>query len=119
MIAGGIHSSLKEPRTSSMFARAGKGSSTAKKKDESSSSMAEAFTQAAVVISTAFTMLNHSIKSMHRNEYYSPAKLTDARSKCYKQLHDLNSLKAAGVLDDEYSEEKEAVLGVLRKLKGN
>ena len=50
MIAGGIHSSLEDAPTSSMFTRAGK-SGSSKKKDEGNTSMTEALTQAAVAIS--------------------------------------------------------------------
>ena len=53
MLVGGIHSSLDEPPSSTMFLQAGK--STSSKKKEDSSSMADAFTKAAVAISSIFT----------------------------------------------------------------
>lgn len=67
--------------------------------------------QAAVAISSALppTHLNSPTTSR-------PAKLIELRSKCYRQLHDLSNLKASGVLtDDEYDEEKTAVLEILKK----
>ena len=45
----------------------------------------------------------------------SPAKVVESRSKCYKQLNDLNQLKASGIISEaEYTEEKESVMSVLR-----
>ena len=47
----------------------------------------------------------------------SPAKLIDNRSKCYKQLADLNNLKQSGLLSDsEYASEREAIMSTLKKL---
>lgn len=114
MHVGGIHSSLEDPPTSSMFVRAG----TGKKKDEGNMSMAEALTQAAVAISS--TLSPRSSLPSSQPTGTSPAKLIDSRSKCYKQLSELNSLKASGILtEDEYAEEKESVMSLLRKLKAN
>ena len=49
----------------------------------------------------------------------SLAKLIDLRSKCYKQLSELNNLKDTGILtEEEYVAEKDAVLAMLKKLKG-
>jgi len=49
----------------------------------------------------------------------SPAKIIENRSKCYKQLSELNNLKAAGVLtEEEYQLEKEAVMTTLKTLVG-
>ena len=79
-------------------------------------SMAEALTQAAVAISS--TLSPRSSLPSSQPTGTSPAKLIDSRSKCYKQLSDLNSLKASGILtEDEYAEEKESVMSLLRKLK--
>ena len=48
----------------------------------------------------------------------SPARLIDSRSKCYKQLTDLNNLKQSGILDDgEYIDERKAIMEMLVKLK--
>lgn len=116
MIVGGIHASLNESPTSSMFVKAGKGCGSAKKKNENNSPMAEALTQAAVAISSALSP--RSNLSINQTNGTSPGKLIESRSKCYKQLHDLSNLKAAGILSDmEYSDEKEAVLVVLKRLK--
>ena len=112
MINGGLHSSFEEPPTSSMFTRAGKGCPSKKKEDKNS--LSEAVTQAAVAISSALSPRSGSVSV---SSGASPAKVIEARSKCYKQLHDLSSLKESGVLtDDEYIYEKDAVLGILRKL---
>ena len=103
---------LKNPPTSSMFTRAGKGCPSKKKEDKNS--LSEAVTQAAVAISSALSPRSGSVSV---SSGASPAKVIEARSKCYKQLHDLSSLKESGVLtDDEYIYEKDAVLGILRKL---
>lgn len=115
MIVGGLHTSVDDPPTSSMFVRAGKNDSSGKKKGESSA-MAEALTQAAVAISTALSPQSNAPNPTRA----SPAKLIESRSKCYKQLSDLNNLKVSGVLTaEEYLSEKDAVLAILRKLKGD
>ena len=109
MIAGNVYSSLDEEPKLSMFTRAG---GEGGKKRSDSNSLTEAFTQAAVAVSSALSQCSNSPAT------YNPAKLIEARSKSYKQLHDFNSLKGAGVLtEDEYTDEKEAVLEVLKKLK--
>ena len=47
----------------------------------------------------------------------SPAKLIDNRTKCYKQLSELNNLKQSGLLSkEEYHAEREAVMEILKKL---
>ena len=111
MIVGGIHSSFEDPPTSSMFARARSG----KKKGEGNTPMAEALTRAA---SSALSPRS----SLPSNQPLgtSPSKTIDSPSKCYKQLNDLNNLKASGILtENEYAEEKESVMSLLRKLKSN
>lgn len=48
----------------------------------------------------------------------SPAKLIENRSKCYKQLSELNNLRTAGVLSDsEYQLEKDSVMETLKELQ--
>ena len=48
----------------------------------------------------------------------SPCKVADTRSKYIAQLHEIKSLIQEGVLtDQEYSEQKDIILGSLRKLK--
>lgn len=115
MMVGGIHSSLDEPPSSTMFLRAGKVTSSKKKED--SSSVADALTKAAVAISSALAPSSSSSPGRKQGSASSPARVIESRSKCYKQLHDLNSLKVSGVLtEEEYTSEKEAVLTVLHKL---
>ena len=114
MVVGGIHSSLDDPPVSSMFVRAGGGGPGKKKKD---SSVSEALTQAAMAISSAISPRHAAIQPSSMGT--SPAKEIESRSKCYKQLSDLNGLKTSGVLsEEEYLTEKDAVMSVLRKLQG-
>ena len=48
----------------------------------------------------------------------SPARLIENRSKCYKQLADLNSLKESELLTEaEYASECDAILNMLKKLR--
>ena len=115
-IVGGIHSSLEEAPTSSMFAKAGKGPT--KKKEQTS--MSEALTQTALAISTVFSPrapLPSSSSIQHLGT--SPAKEIESRSKCYKQLNELNQLRSSGIITEDEYFEKESVMCVLRKLKGN
>ena len=47
----------------------------------------------------------------------SPAKIADIRTKCYKQLSDLNTLKGEGILtEEEYMAEKSAIMSTLKGL---
>ena len=118
MIVGVLHSSLDDPPTLSMFVKAGKNDSSSKKKGDGSA-MAEALTQAAVAISTALSPQTGTSNPTSQART-SPAKLTESRSKCYKQLSDLNNLKVSGVFTaEEYLAEKDAVLAILRRLKGD
>ena len=89
MYVGEYHKSLVDPPSTSMFCRAG--GDTKKKKDTS----------------TATNAPPHAT---------SPGKVIENRSKCYKQLIDLKSLKSAGVLSEsEYQTEKEAIMTSLKK----
>ena len=48
----------------------------------------------------------------------SPAKLIDGRSKCYKQLSELNNLKVSRIIsEDEYLAERRAIMEILSTLK--
>ena len=73
--------------------------------------MTEAVTQAAhAIIGSFFTspFSNYQLPKSCKSDWST-----------FKVLHDLKNLKETGVLtDDEYSGEKEAVLCVLKKLKG-
>ena len=88
-----------------------------KEEDDSIASIGEIVKEAAVAISSAFSS-RPSIQPSSGNPLgSSPAKLIDSRSKCYKQLSDINNLKLSGVLsEEEYCAENEAVLLVLKKL---
>ena len=118
MIVGKTHNSTDDPPTCSMFVKAGKGNNRKKEKEKEDKTdktdMTEAVTQAAHAISSAFSPPPSATTNCP-----SPAKVIEACSRCYKQLHDLKNLKETGVLtDDKYSGEKEAVMSVLKKLKG-
>ena len=103
MLVGGVYTSYDNPPNTSMFLRAGGNRS---KKSEAISLSEAAASQTlsppkAPVIPVAS----------------SPAKSIDNRSKCYKQLNELNGLKMAGVLSpEEFDTEKEAIMSVLKTL---
>ena len=47
----------------------------------------------------------------------SPARVIDNRSKCYKQLGELRSLKDSGLLSEaEYTSERAAIMSTLKSL---
>jgi hypothetical protein len=103
MITGGIYSSYDNPPSSSMFTGAGGGTTTPKKK---SSDMNESLSDIAKCLCNVLSPPGTS-----------PAKAIDSRSKCYKQLTELNNLRISGVLDeDEYIAEKNAVMTILKKV---
>jgi len=95
-----------------MFARAGGGTPNRR----SDQGVAAALTRVANQISGALSPVP---TSSHSTTGTSPAKIIENRSKCYKQLSELNNLKAAGVLtEEEYQLEKEAVMTTLKTLVG-
>ena len=100
LLSGGVYSSTSEaPTHSTMFMRAGSGGIQKRK----SHSTAQA---------NSTPMLTPTSTSG------SPARQIDNRSKCYKQLADLNSLKESGLLsEDEYATEREAILNMLKRLR--
>ena len=112
MIVGNIHSSIDLPPNTSMFARAGaSGGSVQKKKPDSG--FAESLTDFVKQLSGVLSPTNSNRPSPGT----SPAKSIESRSKCYKQLSDLNSLKMSGVItEEEYKAEKEAIMSTLKKL---
>ena len=115
-VAGDFHSSLEEAPTSSMFARAGKGTSTKKKEQSNSSSVSDALAQAVL---NAFSSAVSPRAASNQLLGTSPAKEIESRSKCYKQLSEHSQLRLSGIItEEEYLEEKESVMCVLRKLKG-
>ena len=97
LLSGGVYSSTSEaPTHSTMFMRAGTGGAQKRKSHGAPNA------QTTSISSTVGT---------------SPAKLIENRSKCYKQLADLNSLKQSGLLSDsEYASEREAIMSTLKKL---
>ncbi len=111
MYAGGMHASLEDPPNTSMFTRAG---GTTPNRSRSDHGVAEALTRVANQISGALT----PVQASNRNTLgASPAKLIENRSKCYKQLSELNNLRSAGVLtEDEYHSEKDAIMATLKSL---
>ena len=114
---GGLHPSLDEPPTTTMFARAGGGQGTKKKPSASTNDpLTQAISQlAAAIIPSITPTSSHTGRGAHLET--SPAKLIDNRTKCYKQLSELSNLKESGLLsDEEYYAEREAIMEVLKKL---
>ena len=120
--ANGMHTDLDSPPTNSMFKRAGSGTGTpsTKKKqtDSTSPEMAEALTQAASEVSSAIVAAFTPKSAVpSTSTCVSPAKVIENRSRCYKQLSDLQSLRSQGLLsEEEYVREKDAIMGLLKKL---
>ena len=106
MIFSGLHVSLDEPPNTSMFVRAG-GYLPKKRNND----VTEALTRVADRVSGMLSPASSTISK-------SPARLIENRSKCYRQLSELNSLRSAGVLSDsEYKSEKDCVMETLRQLQ--
>lgn len=104
MYVGGVHSSIHDAPKSTMFVRAGGG--VAPKKDRFS----EAVSQITQSVSPRSTPRGEAMSS-------SPARLIENRSKCYKQLGELNNLKQMGLLtEEEYKSERKAIMLILKKL---
>ena len=99
LLSGGVYSStLEAPTQSTMFMRAGTGGAQ-KRKGHGVTSAQATSSQGSSSVGT------------------SPAKLIENRSKCYKQLADLNNLKQSSLLSDaEYASEREAIMNTLKKL---
>jgi hypothetical protein len=117
---GGLHPSLNEPPTTSMFTRAG-GGHTAKKKTPPNTNdpLSQAIAQLAkaLVPCTCSTPSSSQAGRGSTGTSASPAKLIDNRTKCYKQLSELSNLKQSGLLnDEEYDGEREVIMNLLRKL---
>ena len=112
MYAGGMYANLEEPPNTSMFTRAG---GTTPSRSRSDQGVAEALTRVANQISGCLTPVQASNRSPSLGT--SPAKLIENRSKCYRQLTELNNLKSTGVLtEDEYQTEKDAIMATLKTL---
>ena len=108
MHVGGYQPSLDEAPSNcnSMFLRAG---GAAVKRRTTADIVSQAINQLASTLSPSVTTpTSHGSSG-------SPAKLIDNRSKCYKQLGELKNLMQSGLLsDEEYSREREAILGTLK-----
>lgn len=110
MYLGGYHKSFEDPPTNTMFCRAG-GSTTEKKKH---ATIVETFTEVAKNLTSALSPATSSQSTGIRT---SPARMIESRSRCYKQLSDLNTLKTSGVLsEEEYKKEKDCIMTSLHKL---
>lgn len=121
--ANGMHTDLDKPPNNSMFKKAGSSTPSAKKKqsDSTSPEMAQALTQAATQVSSAivaaFTPRSVPSGPSTSQTGISPAKIIENRSKCYRQLTELQNLRSQGLLSDEdYSHEKDAIMAILKKL---
>lgn len=111
MVAGGIYSSLDDPPNTSMFVRAGGG--TPHKRKEQDSPVVHALSEVATVLTSALSPR----VAANPAGLSSPAKLIESRSKLYKQLSELQTLRTSGVLtEEEYRAEKEVIMELLRQL---
>ena len=112
MYVGGIHSSLNEPPTTTMFLRAG-GVAPSKKKSDP---VSEALTHLASAI-TVGPGLARSGPSSANQAKNNPAKTIENRSRCYRQLGEIKSLHESGLLSEiEYQSEREAIMATLKNL---
>ena len=117
MVAGGLHIDTDNPPNTTMFARAGGGTPSRKKTQQSTA--VNLFTEAAAAFSSALSPKT-PVSLCSSGAGTSPARVIDSRSKLYKQLSDLQNLKSSGVLsEDEYLLEKESIMDLLTKLKAN
>ena len=110
MINSGLHVSMDEAPNTSMFHRAGQGT-TPRKKDQTVQMLAD-------VATTIVTALSPKVASGTGSSGSSPARVIEHRSKRYKQLNELQDLHGSGVLnEDEYDHtEKASILGLLHQL---
>lgn len=109
-VNGGMHSSLAEPPSNSMFNRAGGASNSGGKKSSDA-----VITAAVSQITSALTPKLASLPAKSD----SPAKVIENRSRCYRQLTEVKNLWESGLLSkDEYAVEREAIMNTLQKLSG-
>ena len=114
MINGGIHKSTTDPPTTSMFKRCG---SEMPSKKGSSTVVKDAMVEAVQQLASAITTPHQAVPTQVKEKSASPSRLIDGRSKCYKQLAELKNLKDSGIIsDDEFLDERVAILQVLKKL---
>ena len=121
--ANGMHTDLDKPPNNSMLKRAGSNTPSTNKKqsDSTNPEMAQALTQTdnqvSSAIVTAFTPQSTSNCPSTSQTGISAAKVIENRSKCYRQLTDLQNLRSQGLLGEEdYFHEKDAIMGILKKL---
>ena len=118
--ANGMHTDLDNPPNNSMFNLSGSNTPSTKKRSNSTSpEVAQALSQAATQVSSAIVAaFTPKASTTNCSGGMSPAKIFEGRSKCYKQLADLQLLKSQGLLDElEYASEKDAIMVMLKKLK--
>jgi len=109
-VNGGMHKSMTEPPSSTMFNRAGGMATTGSKK----SGHGDAVTEAVSQLTAALVPKLAGAPPAKSN---SPAKIIDNRSKCYRQLGELKNLFEAGLLSEtEYIKEREAIMSTLQSL---
>ena len=114
MVVGNLHSSMEEPPVTSMFMRAGGATPKRTKSDEG---VREALTFISSLLSPSSSSTASQTSSSAAGAA-SPAKLIDNRTKCYKQLAELNNLRSTGVLNEaEYHIEKDSILATLKCLQ--
>ena len=94
---GGVHSSLGEPPTTSMFIHAGSGNKTSQNSSNNHKPLPRLLQHCQLMYITP----NSSYAGCGSVPGTSPVKLIDNRFKCYQQLSDLNALKQSGLLSDE------------------
>ena len=105
MIAGGVHTSYDESPATTMFLRAGSVGNAKKKKVPATNMLSDAITQLSSALSPRPTSSG------------SPAKVIDNRSKCYKQLSEVNSPIQQGVLSEEEGHiQRNAIMAILNAL---
>ena len=103
MVANQMHSNTDTPPSSSMFKRAGDGGGGNSGKRSDSTGMTEALTEFATSITAVLTTPQEAC--------VSPLKKIESRSKCYKQISDLNNLKVQGfITDEEFASEKQSII---------
>lgn len=114
----GMYTDLDNPPNNSMFKRAGVNTPSTKK--PKNAEITHAFTEAATQVSSAIVSALTPRSATDRpntSTGINPAKIIDNRSKCYRQLSDIQSLKSQGLLSEEdYLREKEAIMVILKKL---
>ena len=101
MNVGGLHNSLDDPPNTSMFLRVG--GSSQSRTNRTADDLTKAVTQIASALKPTVTFSSTS-----------PAKVIENRSKCYKQLSELQNLSLLS--DTEYYGEHDAIMSSLKKL---